>query len=1321
MNFRRCVWAIAVAGLLVASTAAAPRGAVYPGGGPPPDADRDGISDYVEDKVGTPTNIKQTLVLVATSPERKDGTKTGPDILRFEACHVAHNRLLFRTTFSRKPDFTTDTFTIHLDQDNNLKTGKKGTDVLLQVERNRLRPKFLNRKLKGSSKFAAALAGPVLYIALDAKLDPKGGAIPVAVSLESGRPAGKGDAIPRKAILLPFHKGPQPPRLGRRARTADLRCLSEYRYYNNRVKLQKLSDKGIPGERIAKPFKFGRPRPNVPFAAKSRKPGKAGTILRQRIAVHLLEEAGVARSRTPITFGFPLPPGGVYDLKNLRVLSPEGREVPAQFTATVFWPMSRERAQREGSLKWVLVDFAAALGPKAEAAYAVEFGSEVRRATSSSKLRADESDRTITVVTGPLKVVIDKTRFNVFRAVSFDKDRDGRFAESERVAASAADGIRLVDEQGKRFAMSGRKPDSVRIEERGPRKVVVRVAGKYASADGQACMDYVLRLTFRERSPCVTVAHSHIDAYLKTEFTDITSLTMPMAPGGGVTRVTALLPKPDGALDSRATSVRAKGDFKMFQMDDRKFSLHTSSAKTEGEKYPGVALFEGPAGRVGVIVHELWQRWPKAFEAGPKAFTVGILPEQPNADFGKGLPHYLFYPFVSGKYRFKWGMSFTTHITFDFSGGIPPAELAADANLPIVAVLPASWYAATKGLGRLAAPFGKQFAEWDRKAAISYATHMARKRRMREYGYFNYGDWYGERGRNWGNNEYDMALCYFMQFARTGVRDYFRLALTTARHQADADIVHAYPNGFFVGANHQHSIGHTGYHSQNARRATWSYKYGGGTWARNGHTWSKGMMAAWYLRGEPRVMEACIGLGEHIAWAMSRRFKRLSTHERTAGWSLLAIMGIYRGTYDAVYLEAAKRILAVALKEQKFDQGGAWPHRLPGSHAQGYAGAKGNVLGLIGILLCGMMEYHEFLPDPAVEKSMIAAANWAAKSWSEELKSWPGSAKADGTPLYARQPRAYPYTNAKVVGPLAYIGMLTGDKRLMRMAHEGFHVVARGSAPSGGKSIASSMVFVHDTIALLQEMYAKQRSDKGLRVLDGSPETMRKFLSGAPDARDQRVRGPKVKVWRVKVAGDSAALVATRHGPHRSMTIEVRDASGKAVKRDRFRGVGKIERRIPLKAGTYRVAISEGQGGIWNLTGEGMKILMETVPGFRIGGVKRRRLYFHVPRGTREFTVRLVGTHSGGYGGAVFNPAGQMACLHQGANTGPVLLPWAPGYAEYKPKTHPERGVLRVKPSPAHTGTTWSIVLWAVGDIGCELQGVPPYLAISKDALFLPK
>ena len=1292
------------------------------------DTDRDRIPDSVEKKVGSPVRVKQKFVLVATSPNRRDtaeqAKRNAPDIIRFQACHVAEQRMLFKVTFARKPNLVGAHFIIYADMDNNPATGRKdtshqGVDVMLVLSGDNLTMAHRNRAYtKHNTWSSCALHDRVLYIGLDAPLAPKGGTIPIGLHLLSQRRGGKGDAIRHKVVTLPFHAGLKAPKVARGA-APGLRALSDYRYHNDRVKLEKLKDKGLTWKQVRPPapMRPGRQRPKAPFAAKPRKPGKAGSIKRRKIAVHLQEEADVRRSRTPITFGFPLPEGAVFDLKHLRVLSPGRREVPAQFTATAFWP--------DDSLKWVLVDFTAALARKGKAVYSIEVGALVRRADASSRLRVDETAEAVTVVTGPLKAVIGKRRFNVFRGIWLDKNGDALFSQEERVAAYVSEGIRLVDEKGKRLNTSARKPASIVIEEQGPQKVVIRVAGKYAAPGGSSYMDYIVRLIFRAGSPRVTVHHTQIDTYLKTEFADITSLTMPLELDGGLTHATAFVPRPNGSLAKRDSPLAGGRPFKIFQSDERTFSLRSGTSISGGKRYSGVVQVEGPRAKVGVVIHEMWQRWPKAFEANPRELVVGILPKQPSRLYGRQMPHYLQFPLCEGKYRFKWGISFSTRVTFDFSGTIKPAELAADADHPSVAVLPAAWYAETMALGRVPVPFGKQFAQWDQFVETCYKGHMANKQRAREYGYFNYGDWYGERGRNWGNNEYDTAHSFFMQFARTGNRDYFRHALAAARHQADTDCVHAYPDPFYVGANHEHSIGHTGTWSQHPKHATWSYGYSGGTWAANGHTWAKGMMEAWHLHGEARVMEACIGLGEHIAWAMAPNFHRLGSHERSAGWSLIAIMAIYNGTLDPVYLKAAKSIAKVALREQKFDEGGAWPHRLPLGHSRENPGARGNNVFLIGVLLNGLMEYHQVTRDPAVAKSILAGARWQLKSWNAHEASWPYSAGWDAKPLYSKVATG---VNSLIVAGVAYAGKLSGEERFFQVAEAGLGRALRSHAGSNGKSIAMQMTFTPDTLALLQEWHAAHRPDKGANVLAGSAMDTERFVAGTREARSHDVRAPDEKVFWLKLTGTTAELTAKRApfgGMHKRSefgTIAVHDAAGKVVQKGKYSTDLKYAFRATLKSarrgGVYKVIVTDDQRAIWALSGESMKIVMQTVKGFRIGGVGRHKYCFLVPRGTREFSVSLLGVHSGSYGGAVLSPANKMVAHHQGANTGRALIK---GVARPGEPVASKRGLLKVKPPLGDTGKVWSLALWAAGDIGCELTGVPPYLGLKEKDVFVPE
>ena len=1276
------------------------------------------------ERLGLPPDYRPHFVLIAAGTDRhytaEQAKANGLNLLEFAGCHVGGQRLLLRTTFASPALFAGRTYIVYADLDNDPKTGRQdgdnaGVDLMVTVQGDRVGLALHNPAFTAANTLARGIvSGNVLYIALDAPLLTTPTTVSARLYLLSERRGGRADSTPRSVAELPRSELAVPALKG--GTGSSLRSVDDYRYHDRFVVLEKLSDKGLAGAQVtpAEPIQIGRPVPRPPFAAASQRPGQAAAVARQQVRLELLEEAGVARTAAPVSCGVPFPRAVLYDLSQMRLLAAAGEELPAQFTATGFWP--------DGSLKWVLVDVATPLAAGEKRDLVLEFGSDVRRQADRSPLRATEDTATLTIVTGPLQIVLDKQHFNLFRSVWLDGNGDGTFAAAEQVAASGPEGVALLDEQERPFNLSGVAPESLVIEERGPQKLTVRVEGNYADAGGATYMRYSARLTFRAGSPCVTLALTHVDDDLRNEFSDITALTLPLVPTGGVKQATIFLRAEDGALKAYEGPALS-----LFQSDEKSSALRVGEATVAGQRAPGLVRCRGSAGALTVVAHEFWQRWPKGLAATADQVTLAILPRQPGDDYGKGLPHYLLYPFVEGKYRFKWGMSFTTRITFDFAGARSPEEMLAEANLPVLATVPAAWYAETKALGPLAAPLEQQFAAWDGVVERSYKGFVAERDRDRAYGYFNYGDWYGERERNWGNNEYDFGHGFFMQFARTGNRDYFRVALAAARHEADVDCVHAYPDPYYRGANHLHSIGHTGMWSEQAEYGTWSWPYDYHTAAASGHVWADGMVDAWCLSGEARVMEGALGLAEHVAWALSRDFKQLGTHERSAGWSLRAVMAVYKQTYDKEYLAAAQRIAAVALREQKLDQGGAWPHVLPRDHAGDHPGGVGNNLFLMGILLGGLQAYQEEAQDPAVLAALRAGVGWVARSWDETALGWPYSALADGTPCY----RPSTGLNCLIAGPLAYVGQTTADEGLMRIAELALTGVVFGGADTSGKSIAQKMFFTSGTLALLQQWYAAHRPDRGAGVLDGSDGSMAVFMARTADADRHAARTPDLKTFYVKLLAPASELLAERR-PHGSMvkradtgTITVTDAAGSVLKEGSFSTDTGHEFRCPLAGevgAQFKVVINDDQRGVWTVRGNDLGIVVQTVPDFTIGGVGRSKLHFFVPAGTKEFKLKLLGVHSGAYGAVVLSPAGKPAASHQDVNQGgAVLSRGTVPDTDPAPERHPERGEAVVKPAPADTGKMWSVVLWAAIDIGIELEGVPPFLALTEKAWFEPR
>lgn len=761
-------------------------------------------------------------------------------------------------------------------------------------------------------------------------------------------------------------------------------------YPSVNVLLPRLADKGLTKEAIlAKPrikdFRLPRPAPTAEFTTVASTDQPASGF--PPIKVELLEEAGTDRDAA-VRFGLPFSKACVFSTDRIRVHNAEGKPVPCQCAVTEFWP--------DRSIRWALLQFTAPLKADERTEYTVRY--DPATAAGGPTVEVSEQNDAILVDTGKLKVEIDRNRFNILKNVVVADKPVGSFSDH---------GLAGVLEDGQAFFSSAVKPRRISFEEKGSRVVVVRIDGSTGLDDGTpAFLDYTARFRFLAGSARVQIDLTVTNVGLDREFHDFQKLSLTFKPSGTVSEIGG------GLYDAKLTTYGNKSGVSVtpwssvvpasaVQQTDRDFRRGVWPP-SPGKLSSGM-LVKTDSGNLALAIRDLWKRWPKGFAATKNEIVMELLPSIPSKDFGHDLPHYLAFPFCEGCYRLKWGMSFTETVFFDFAPGDSAAAVQAEADFPVVAVVDRDWYAAGDVVPGVTSKAEKFLDGWDVLRTQGFEQHMAYKERQREYGFLNYGDWYGERGCNWGNNEYDTARSLFATFARTGRRDMQRLAVATALHQADVDIVHAYPDPYYVGGNHVHTVAHTGQYGQRPSatrpagiRGTWSYPYSWGAAAANGHTWTGGMLDAWRYVGSARSRDASLELAEHITWAMAPTFTRLGTHERTAGWSLYAICQLFDSVNDPAYLEAARKIAGVALREQKLDKGGAWPHKLPADHAGGHEETFGNAVFIIGVLVKGLREYHQVTNDPAVAASLEGACEWIKLVRQPTHGQWPYTASWDG-------------------------------------------------------------------------------------------------------------------------------------------------------------------------------------------------------------------------------------------------------------------------------------------------------------------------------------
>ncbi len=229
-------------------------------------------------------------------------------------------------------------------------------------------------------------------------------------------------------------------------------------------------------------------------------PARSGEI---KVPLVVRDNSGSPRASWPVSGGIPMPLGALTNCSKLRVLDGKGRPVPAQFNPFVKW------WGRDGSVKWVLVEFQADVPPGGEARYTLTDGETA--APPKTPLIVRETKEAIEVVTGPLRALISKKRGTLIEEAYLDLDGDGKFAETERfVKPDAHNGgvltsaeqevaygysdhfnmfgsgggrIEKFEAKGKlvehRYASGLGKPDRVVVESRGPVRVTVRVEGRH--------------------------------------------------------------------------------------------------------------------------------------------------------------------------------------------------------------------------------------------------------------------------------------------------------------------------------------------------------------------------------------------------------------------------------------------------------------------------------------------------------------------------------------------------------------------------------------------------------------------------------------------------------------------------------------------------------------------------------------------------------------------------------------------------------------------------------------------------------------------------
>ncbi len=713
------------------------------------------------------------------------------------------------------------------------------------------------------------------------------------------------------------------------------------------------------------------------FAVSTAAPASVvGSVERETVMLSVDNPHAADAVRVPITTGLPFPQGALGDDAHLRLLDSGGREMALQSEVTARWP--------DGSVQWALLDFVADIPAGATGRFGVEYGSVVKRTVAAEGIAIERDGDVLTVDTGVLRVTFDAESGGRLHEVLLDANGDGSYSPDETMLGDGwpgGPGITVREgENWLNYASIDAWPE-IEIERAGPLVTVVRVSGIHADLDGNGLFRYVSRYYFAAGSGLVRLQHAVENDQVDQKLTRIDGYVIGLPLPLDDATVTV-----EGGEEGLISSLGRDAP-PVFIRQDLDNHLLLGALGEQHESEHGPAALDVSYGNRGVWVglRHFREKWPSELVWNGQVGGIGInlLPgfeEGRYAELGDAIESdRLYYHVRDGGYRLHWGMSFTREIWLGFHDGEEwPSAWAQQLREPLVAVAPPEWYCASGAFGEQLPRTEGMFPEYEEMVDHIFELLMQRRESNRSYGFLNFGDWWGERGYNWGNHEYDTPHAQMVQFARTGDRRFFDEACNSAEHMRDVDFVHHAPSSRDVHKTRAHRMFHTGGYTPRMTKEQMGLAYfsdGGMTSPLSGHQWNRGLLEHYFMTGERRSQEVGLGLAEFMAGPGTVNWTIGHGAERCAAWAIYDVISAYEATWDPFYLNGARIMVADVIRRQTE----AGHFGMPAGYSDLDPPPTGGYAWCSGLLITMLEGYNRHAGDARVDEVILNAARWLAR------------------------------------------------------------------------------------------------------------------------------------------------------------------------------------------------------------------------------------------------------------------------------------------------------------------------------------------------------
>ncbi|MFA7160232.1 MAG: hypothetical protein WC299_13110 [Kiritimatiellia bacterium] len=629
-----------------------------------------------------------------------------------------------------------------------------------------------------------------------------------------------------------------------------------------------------------------------------------------------------------VTFGVPFARGALKDASKVRIVadsgeaSPKarhsgGQAVPAEFRVVATWDGTN------GPVRWALAHARLCKGQD----YFLEYGPDVK-ADPPAGIEIKESDKTIEINTGPMRVTLSRETASIVESAALDLDGDRKFSAGEELVGaekSRAELPAVVDDAGVSF-FAGDSANGFKMEvvERGPQRAAVRREGWYVDKAGNKFCRFITYTYFYAGQAGMRHDHTLVVAFdsNKQKIRDI-MLPIPLNLDKGAQSIFAV----DNTNSNTPVELPASGGpYSLVQgkLDAWELSGKSGVIKSGARAGGWFGLSDGRRGAFAGI-SDFWQQYPSELETSGNVLRLHLWPARhpalldfrPSAQMGADYPgnHVLsgqWYKDGLDEMTQAYGLGKTHNIYVNFFAAAMREDAwrreRAQVCRPVIAAPDPKWVCDQDVLFGRVHPYDPgNFPEIEAQIDSIVDSYYRVREEKSQYGWINFGDVYntGRLWRRWASMFYGFPNLMPRLYLRSGRRDAWDFHRVNTRHVTDIDICH---------------LDNPGFRKEKGRRYGGDgciCHYAADLYKTGPDTHLDFMLMDYYLNGNLRTWEVANEYLRAHAAARDKDAAMLTYSHRSTGGALRLFCEAYLATWDPEYLSIMRQLADILYKARE--------------------------------------------------------------------------------------------------------------------------------------------------------------------------------------------------------------------------------------------------------------------------------------------------------------------------------------------------------------------------------------------------------------------